>query len=642
MIFTIFIKFISYIKKPKAIIIILCNVLLLSGCNSYPTLLPNFYGKKNSMYLTKEAEKYLKIAKNCPDQYEKNHLLLLSAELLINANNAQDAEKILSELNNNLTPSQYAKKQIFLAKISLSQSNVSKARELLADIGSYQNIDQEVYKQLYSTKAAMFLKTGDILESLQELTNLDNFLPTEQEKHENAKNIWSQLQQLTPNFLNGANQGNFSQTMHGWLSIAYITKQYDAYQEELYDAVKTWQSSFPKHPAKYILDLNITDGSLRSYSENQRFNDKENVNQHKIDLADKFRHVNKIALLLPMSGSYDKSATAIKNGFLAASYNKKSEIKKPEIIILDTHKQNINNIYEAAINQGADLIVGPLIKDDVEKLARFTTISKPTIALNTVKGVHSTLLFQFGLPPETEAHSMVEKAIKNNHQNALFIVQDTELGRRILNAVSKNWQSAEGKIVSIVHINDKTNLNNTLKNVLGIEDSNFRAKELNRLGIKFNFEPRRRQDLDCIFLITNPDNARQIKPLLNFYYATKIPIYASSWVHSGYNPSLNRDLDGVQFCDIPWMLDDEVANYTIYKDTKNLWKENFSQYSRLYALGIDAYKLCSQIPQLLNMPKIGISGMTGVLKIDDNNVINRQLIWGTFDNGLVTVLNQKN
>lgn len=630
----------------RLILLTSCGILamlLLTGCGNYQHLVTDFPLKRNSKHLTNEAQRYLKIAENCNDLYEKNHLLLLSAELLINANNHQDAEKILAELNNNLTSSQYATKEILLAKISLIRSNATKAKDLLANASNYQHLDKEVYKQLYTTKAEMFLQTGEVLESLQELVSLEKFLTTEKEKYENNKNIWEQLQQLTPNFLNLANQGSFSQPMHGWLTIAYITKQYDAYQEELYDAVKIWQKNFPDHPARAILDLNIKENeSLNNYINNQGVNDKINFNQQRTYIAEQFKNINKIALLLPLTGPYNKSAMAIKNGFLAASFNKKSETKKPQIIVLDTNKQNIGNIYESAINQGVDLVVGPLIKEEVEKLARFTKISKPTIALNTLINVQSNLLFQFGLPPETEARTMVEKAIKNNHQNALFIVQDTELGQRILNFIAKDWQAAEGNIINVVHINNKTHLNNTLKAVLGIEDSNLRAKELNKLGIKFNFEPRRRQDLDCIFLITNPENARQIKPLLNFYYATKIPVYATSWTYSGHHPSLNRDLDGIQFCDIPWMLDESIAGYPIYKATKNLWKENFSQYSRLYALGIDAYKLSTQIPQLLNMPEIGISGMTGVLKIDANNIIHRQLIWGTFENGLATVLNQKN
>ena len=612
-------------------------IVLLSSCSKYSYSTKNISLQQHPDNLTRESEKYLKIAENSKDPIEKNNLLLLSAELLISANNIQGAEKNLNELNTViLTPSQHAVWQILLAKINLMQTNIIQAKALLANISSYQNLENDVYKKLYTTKYEMFLQTGEVLEAIQEQVNLEKFLTTEQEININHKNIWDNLQQLTPNFLRLANQGNFSQTMQGWLTIAYITKQYDSDQSELSKAMMTWQKNFPNHPANTILDLTSKNNLTANYNSNS------NQNQEVI-IKDKFNKLNKIALLLPLSGPYNKSAIAIKNGFLAASYNKKSETKKPEIIVLDTHDHQITNVYKQAIKDGADLIVGPLIKEDLERLSKMTKISIPVLALNTLHNIHSDLLFQFGLPPEVESRAIVEKARDNHHKNALFIVQNNDLGKRMLHSISNDWQLIGGNVVTIINFNSKTDLNKTITTTLGIEDSNNRAKELSKLGIKFNFEPRRRQDIDCVFLITNATNARQIKPLLNFYYASKIPVYATSSIYTGIpNPSLDRDLDGIQFCDIPWMLDASIANHSIYQSVKSLWKENFAQYSRLYALGIDAYKLSIQMPQLLSMPEVGISGMTGILKINNKNVIYRKLMWGTFENGLAVVLNQKN
>ena len=588
-------------------------------------------------HLTEESQKYLKIAENSKNPVEKNNLYLLSAELLISANNVLEAETTLNEVNTAiLTPSQHAIWQILLAKINLLQTNIVQAKTLLANIGTYQNLDNDVYKKLYTTKAEIFIQTGEILEAVQDQVNLEKFLTTEQEIAINHKNIWDNLQQLTPNFLRLANQGNFSQTMQGWLTIAYITKQYDADQSELSKALQIWQKSFPNHPANTVLDLSSKQNLITENSLNNDLNREA--------MQKKLTKLNKIALLLPLSGPYKKSALAIKNGFLAASYNKKSDTKKPEIIVLDTNEQSIVNVYKQAITSGADFIVGPLIKEDLERLAKFTKISTPVLALNTLPehNLHTNLLFQFGLPPEVESRAIVDKARDNHHKNALFIVQNNDLGKRMLHSISNDWQAIGGRIVNVINFNSTTDLNKILQTTLGIEDSNNRAKDLTSLGIKFNFEPRRRQDLDCIFLVTNATNARQIKPLLNFYYAGRIPVYATSNIYTGTpNPSLDRDLDGIQFCDIPWMLDSSIASRSIYQSIKNLWKENFAQYSRLYALGIDAYKLSIQMPQLLTMPEVGISGMTGMLKIN-NNIISRKLMWGTFENGLAIVLNQKN
>jgi len=77
---------------------------------------------------------------------------------------------------------------------------------------------------------------------------------------------------------------------------------------------------------------------------------------------------------------------------------------------------------------------------------------------------------------------------------------------------------------------------------------------------------------------------------------------------------------------MPWMLDNTIHNRIIHQSIKKLWGKDFAQYSRFYALGIDAYKIITQMEQLLSIPEIGISGMTGILKINENNIIYRKYI----------------
>ena len=598
--------------------------LLLAGCHS--NRVPNTYIQKYPGHLTKQAEMYLKIASNTTDPIKKTNLLLFSTELLVQDNNYLWGEKILSDINHSiLTPSQHAQLQILLAKISLFHKNIHQAKELMASLGTYQNLEDDIYKKLYITKIEMFLQSGDLLEAIQEQIHLEPFLANSAEVLENQKNIWDNLQQLTPHSLEMANQQTFDNKMQGWISIAIITKRYDAEPEELSKALSLWQKKFPLHPANTVLNL------PKQIIVQEQYN---NFNTN----------INKIALLLPTSGSYKQSALAIKNGFLAALYNQKSEYKKPKIMVLDTNNQPINLIYKKAITLGADFIVGPLMKKEVENLAKSIQLSVPVLALNTLQDnkLYSNLLFQFGLPPETESIAISEKAKENHYKNALLIVQNNEFGQKILSSLAKHWHNNGGNIINTIYVDNKTDIATTLKSALGIQDSENRAKALNNLGIKFNFEPRRRQDIECIFLITNAEHARQIKPLLNFYYAGRLPIYATSNIYTGVKNSLDRDLDRIQFCDMPWILDNTIHNRLIHQSIKKLWGKDFAQYSRLYALGVDAYKLATQMQQLLAMPEIGISGMTGILKINHNNIIYRKLMWGTFENGTAIVLNQKN
>ncbi|HRE30628.1 MAG TPA: penicillin-binding protein activator, partial [Candidatus Berkiella sp.] len=65
-----------------------------------------------------------------------------------------------------------------------------------------------------------------------------------------------------------------------------------------------------------------------------------------------------------------------------------------------------------------------------------------------------------------------------------------------------------------------------------------------------------RQDVDVIVMAAPPAQARQLKPLFDFYYAEDVPVLATSSIYSGsQNPRSDRDVNGVVFCDMPWLLD---------------------------------------------------------------------------------------
>ena len=71
----------------------------------------------------------------------------------------------------------------------------------------------------------------------------------------------------------------------------------------------------------------------------------------------------------------------------------------------------------------------------------------------------------------------------------------------------------------------------------------------------FEFDPRRRQDIDFIFLLANPSQARGIKPTLAFFFAEDLPVYSTSHMNDNSESRIDYlDLAGIRFCDIPWKL----------------------------------------------------------------------------------------
>ena len=145
------------------------------------------------------------------------------------------------------------------------------------------------------------------------------------------------------------------------------------------------------------------------------------------------------------------------------------------------------------------------------------------------------------------------------------------------------------------------------------------------MGEKIQATPQRRQDADMVFLVASPRLARQIRPLLKFYYANDLPVYATAYVYSGTpNPLRDRDLDGIIFCDVPWLF----ANSPARQQMQSLWPSTQNNQIRFYALGMDAYNITNRLPQVT-----GMRGATGTLYMNDHGVILRELQWATFKNG---------
>ncbi len=334
-----------------------------------------------------------------------------------------------------------------------------------------------------------------------------------------------------------------------------------------------------------------------------------------------------VALLLPLSGPVASQAKAVENGFFTAFYKDKEQTGNvPQITVLNTTGANIDDLYQQAINKGADLVVGPLLKENVEALEKRNSLPVPVLALNSINMTNqraNNSLFEFGLSPNTEAKEVANKISQSGYHNALVITPSGKWGNGIANAFDQRFKANGGKIVDTLEVSPSTDLTLAVKKLL--KYTGIPEKDKNKVAsdVLPDEAPAtiRRTDFDVIFLATLPTQARQIKPLLNFYYAANIPVYATSLVYSGKPSAHNdKDLNGIIFCDMPWA----VAG------TKN--DINTHKLARLFAFGEDAFSLTNTLPMLSSGNSI--SGRTGELYMDSSLQIRRELSWAQFKDGV--------
>jgi uncharacterized protein len=345
--------------------------------------------------------------------------------------------------------------------------------------------------------------------------------------------------------------------------------------------------------------------------------------------------INKIALLLPMTGKYSKIGKAILDG-IEIELKDTSKYIKPELSIFDTGDEdtNLKKIYSEMLSNDFDYVIGPLRKGFIEKISKYSSKELPVLTLNYSNNLkkYSKKVYQFGLLPEDEAICIAEKAIIDGNVNASALYPDNTWGKRIVESFTLRFQELGGKVTNLLKYNrENTKINNSIKNLLNIEESTKRKNHMqNILKTKLQFKPHIANNLDMIFSVGKSQDMRLIKPQFNFNYAEDIPFYSTSHIYNGvYNKEINQDLNNIKFCDIPWLY-----------NTNNMLEKKYLRESvdkrdllRFVAIGMDSIKIIYNINTLkLNKHKY-LLGNTGFLRLDEFNKIRRNLTIVKFKNG---------
>ena len=554
------------------------------------------------------AEYYISLATESTGK-QREQYLLKAAELLYQRGDLDQAQSQLQNLDSaSLAISRQNRINLLAAKIALANENPGQALELLPD---FNQLPLEQYIDAREIDADARLALGRPLEAVRIRDALDQHLQTPEALEQNHEAIWAALQR-TPS-VSLQTKPTDSLSVKGWIDLARILRNVQTNMSTMQDQILDWGMRYPNHPVSNI----FIDTLLTEYQSNY------------IPSAH-------IAVLLPMQGTYKNVADAIQGGILSAWYSD-PRIDKPVLRFYDTSKADttIDDLYQEARLNGANFIIGPLDKDSINSLSEKSIIDIPMLTLNYAEDplIRTDNLYQFGLLPEDEAAQVAELAIRDNHMNAAVLVPNSDWGRRLQDAFKKRYEELGGSVLTAqLYPTNVDDYSRPLRLLLNLDESEARHQDLQRiLGTKLEFEPHRRQDIDMIFLAGTHRAARGIVPALKFYRAGDLPVYATSHVYSGYvDKGADRDLNGVIFCDLPWTL---TTNSPLKAGFNTTWKDQRA-YTRLFALGIDAYQLIQNIAYLESYDYARFPGETGNISLDENNRLHRELLWAKFKKGI--------
>ncbi len=568
------------------------------------------------------ADHYLKQAALATSP-QAEQLQLKAAAALLTGQQWDAAEQILKQLPLTGTADYQAALTIQQARLLIARSQAQTALLRLGALGD--TLAPALQPDYHRTRAEAYDAVGNHLESARERVWLDGLLDKTAQA-ENHQAIWNSLSQSPDAILRNLRSAPPPDVLSGWMELVETTRAQRDNPQQLDIALSIWQERYPNHPA-------LPDFVARL--------------RHRISTTGPASQADHIGVLLPLTGTLAEAGMALRDGILASYYQSPAEATT-QLRFYDTggRADQIASLYQRAVAEGAQQIIGPLTKESVAALAAIGSLEIPVLALNTLENDTGTpaQFYQYSLSPEDEASQAAERAWLDGHRRALALVPEGVWGERLLLAFTTQWQTLGGTLLEVQKYGtDQRTYSNDVRNLLNIDASEQRHQAISRLiGQQPEFETRRRQDADLVFLVASASQARLLRPLLRFHRASSVPVYTTSQVHEGAgNTTLDHDLDGLRFCDMPWVLPSAQPD-TRRADISRLWPEREQRYPRLYAMGIDAFQLTPYLRESQTGMLGRYAGVTGTLYLDNARRVHRSLEWLEFKNGAVVVLPPSN
>ena len=526
--------------------------------------------------------------------------LLEAARYAVEAGDRASARRRLNDARGNASPTQQQRISVLLARLELAERRPQGALDMLNAIpqplGDVARIDAA------GIRGQALFQLGRPTEAVRVLAEREVWLNDAASILANQRMIWDGLKQ-TPNTVPLAPVGD--KTVDGWLALAPLVA---ASGQELRRALLTWRQTYTDHPA--------AGGLLAELLAAQRGT----------------AWPTHIALLLPLSSAQRGAALAIRDGFMTA-HLRGPHGTSTTVRVYDTTPGSQQAYLKAQLD-GADFIVGPLLKPEVDQVIAQAGFV-PTLALNfaTKDGTYLRSFYQFALAPEDEARTVAAAAAAAGAKTALAFVPSNARGYQIRDSFRAEFEGRGGQLVDSSSYDPALqDFSQPIAALLNITRSNQRYRRLvANLGATVQFEPRRRQDVDMIFIVADARTARLLVPQLRFYSAGDIPTYATADIFDPANTRRSPDLNGVIFADTPALLEPDEAVTSVTAEWSSFWPQRTTQL-KLYGMGIDAYNLIGSL-YAGDSRAWPVRGLSGDLSLDGQGRVHRTLPLAQFRNG---------
>jgi hypothetical protein len=530
----------------------------------------------------------------------RNDYLLLAARLAADSGDVALARRRVGEARG-LTAAQQQTSAVLLARLELADGRPQAALDML---GALPPLAEQEQSDAAAVRGQALFRVGRPAEAVRVLVEREVWLTDAAAILANQRMIWDGFR-LNPTTARAAPTGDV--VIDGWLALAPLATSGEA---DLRRSLLTWRQTYTTHPAAA--------GLLAELLAAQRSTE----------------FPSQIALLLPLSAPERAYALAIRDGFIAAHLRDPRNSTR-RVRVYDSTRLGSAESYLQAQLDGADFIVGPLLRAEVDQVVGQAGFV-PTLALNYSTDDTTFLrgFYQFALAPADEARTIAAAAVASGARTALGFVPSNPRGYEIMADFRVAFEEAGGELLSWTGYEPAAqSFSQPVASLLNVTRSQDRHQRLAaNLGLPVQFpEARRRQDVDMIFVVADPQPGRSLASQLRFYGAGDVPMYATADIFDPARTARDNDLNGFIFADAPALVTpDEDAN-VMRADVQSYWPQR-TGLLKYYGMGSDAYDLIASLYANAGTP-LALRGMTGDLSLDAQGRVRRVLPLAQFRNG---------
>ncbi|EPT6933587.1 penicillin-binding protein activator [Cronobacter malonaticus] len=623
----------------------------------------------------------------------KTNWQLLAIRALLGEGKRERAITLYNELPQNLTDAQRREASLLEAQIKLAQQDYQGAAALLDKINAADLNDEQ--------KARYWQAKIDASQGRPSLGLLRALIAQEPllqgpSKQKNIDATWQALSQMSQDQAKALVINADENTLQGWLDLQRVWFDNRNDPKMLQAGVKDWQTRYPQNPGAKMLPSQLA--NLQNYKPasadkialllplngqaavfgraiQQGFEAAKNAGTSPVAVqspapaqADNAAQPEQSAQTQPTDGVASPAAAPVDDlaaqpdaqesaqpaqqpvdaqPVAAAPANPAAEIK-----IYDTSSQSITQILAQAQQDGASLVVGPLLKESVDGVLKSGTPLN-VLALNQPETVQNRPnVCYFALSPEDEAADAAAHIWQEGKRAPLLLVPYSALGDRVTKAFADRWAQLGGGTVLQQKFGSVNELKMNINGGTGIALTGSpvaaslpQQQSVTIGGLTIPAPPTDAQitagtsgNVDAVYILATPSEIALIKPMIAMRAGSHsgATLYASSRsAQGGSGPDFRLEMEGLEFSDIPMLTG---SNPALMQQALAAVNNDYSL-ARLYAMGVDAWSLANHFSQMRQVPGFQLSGNTGSLSATQDCVINRKLTWLKYQQGQLVPAN---